>query len=286
MTIREAKKIHLDSPSAALDISCFLEEITGFSKTALLLNERTELSDSQENTFLKYCQMRNKGLPVAYILHKKDFFARTFYVDENVLIPKPDTEILVERSIAILKEKFSMEKISAADVCTGSGCIGVSVILERGDNFDQLVMTDISTLALDIAKKNAEALVLDKNLFDKITFHKGDLLEGLGNFHMILSNPPYVPRLLAEELLKDGRNEPLLALDGDVTHTSTDGLALPKRLIDQILSHLIPGGVFLMELGEYNIEKARDYAMEKGFNNLSIHKDLEGQLRVLEGWLF
>lgn len=288
MTVREAKQIHLDSPSQKLDISIFLEAVTGFSKTALLLNERTELSEQQEKTFLEYCEKRNKGLPVAYILHKKEFYGHSFYVDENVLIPKPDTEILVERAISLVKETaFEKEKkLSVADVCTGSGCIGVSLLLETGSKIDSLFMTDLSPKALEVAKKNAEKLVTEKDLSKKITFREGDLLEGLGTFDIFLSNPPYVPLKLTNELLKDGRSEPFLALNGDTEETSTDGLALPKRLIDQLFHHLNKGGVFLMELGEYNIEKARDYAMGKGFRELVIHRDLEGQLRVLEGRLF
>lgn len=287
MTIREAKQTRFDSLSLSLDISCFLEDITGLSKTALLLNDKKELGFQEEKTFLDYCQKRNTGLPVAYILHKKDFYGHTFYVDENVLIPKPDTEILVERALSIVEE-CSLKKgncISVSDICTGSGCIGLSVLLEGGRNIESILMTDISEKALEVAKKNAACLLQEKELFQKASFLQKDLLEGLGTFDLILSNPPYVPRLLARELLQDGRNEPLLALDGDVNDDSNDGLALPKRLIDQLKMHINPDGGFLMELGEYNIEKARDYAMEKGFKDLVIHKDLEGQLRVLEGRL-
>lgn len=288
MTVKEAKRIKLSSPSPALDLNCFLQELTGFDKTKLLLNQDALLTSDQENTLLTWCSLREKGLPVSYILNKRDFYGRTFYVDQNVLIPKPDTEILVERAIEILNTDFESKEgdgFSVADICTGSGCIGLSVLLENGNKIGSITMTDISSEALNVAKKNAEGLVTEDCLSQKISFVSGDLMENLGTFDLILSNPPYVPKKLCDELLQDGRGEPLLALDGDVDSGSDDGLALPKRLLNQIKEHLNKNGIFLMELGEYNIEKARDYAGSVGFSGLVIHKDLEGQLRVLEGRL-
>ncbi len=187
-------------------------------------------------------------------------------------------------------------------MCTGSGCIAISVLktlyetkkipLERLPKF---TLVDISDKALEIARKNAESL-LDtvKNggsakLLERVRFIQSNLFEQLPyQFDAVLTNPPYVPSSLTDELLKDGRSEPRLALDGDITITgdhadSDDGLEIIRNLMPQIYDHTVFGGFFLMETGEYNMRGAENLSYRAGFRHSRVFNDLEDQERVLYG---
>ena len=235
------------------------------------------------------------GLPVAYITGKKEFFGIEFFVTPDVLIPKPDTEILVEHALKKILD-YEKKEISLADVCTGSGCIGLSVLFnvnikekDSGKKIN-LVMTDLSPAALDVAKKNAENIFSDSKGKNKIEFLQGDLLCGKSGFDFILSNPPYVPHCEVEKLLLDGRSEPRLALDGDIdffvsrkSPETDDGLAVIRRLVPLAYNALNDGGIFLMESGEYQAEDVRNLFCEAGFSETETLNDLSGQQRVTAG---
>ncbi|MCQ2572485.1 MAG: peptide chain release factor N(5)-glutamine methyltransferase [Treponema sp.] len=273
------------SPSSGLDVSCFLCSILNCDKTFLLLHHKDLLTQKQEETFFDYIEKRQKGLPVAYITGKKEFFGLDFFVTPDVLIPKPDTEILVENAI---EEISKIKNAKVCDMCTGSGCIGISVAKSVPHYLD-LTLVDISPAALEIAKTNANSIIphykpafIQSNLFEEIPEHE--------KYHFILTNPPYIPASLVDSLLTDGRSEPRLALDGDNniasdTPEKNDGLGIIRNLFPQMKNHLSPGGIFLMETGEYNAEAAAKLAEENGFINIEILKDLEGQLRVVKGTL-
>mgnify|MGYP002861411072 CR=1 FL=1 len=181
-------------------------------------------------------------------------------------------------------------------MCTGSGCIGLSILknLLEEKNIEEgllpkIILADISKEALLISEKNARSLFSEKSSLvkSKISFCQTNLFENLKEtFDIIVSNPPYIPSHITEELLKDGRSEPRLALDGDVNlngekSQSNDGLEVIRNLIPQAKKRLSPGGIILMETGEYNAKKAAKIAENLGFKS-KIHKDLEGQLRVVE----
>lgn len=283
-----------------LDANILLCHFLNISKSQLICDDSKIITEIQLEKIQKAIDLRLSGLPIAYITKVKEFFGYNFYVDENVLIPKPDTELLVEKAIStameILKNNFCFdekETYKIADICTGSGCIGISVLKELYKNFNSIVdvtLTDISEKALEIAQKNANSL-LSEDEKRNINFYKGDLFQAnlvseyknqndnLENakFDMILSNPPYVPTKITDELLSDGRCEPRLALDGDI-----DGLKIVRRLILDVKKHLKKGGVFFLETGEYNAEEAADCLLEAGYINIFIHKDLAGLLRLVE----
>ena len=261
-----------ESPS--LDVSIILSHFLGMTRSHLIAHPET-LIDSIEPAFFDAIDKRAHGLPVAYITGTKEFWGLPFMVTPDVLIPKPDTEVLVERAIAIIDRDSS--RVTAPyrvlDVCTGSGCIAVSLKATRADI--DITATDISAKALAVARVNAGRL--------PVTFIEGDLREGLpllGGFHLIVSNPPYVPSAVTANLLADGRGEPSLALDG-----GGDGLDLVRSLVDNVGVSLVSGGTLLVEAGEYNARSAAEYFREKGFVNVLIHKDLEGMDRVIEGTL-
>lgn len=279
------------SPSAQLDVEVFLLYALNFSRTQLLLKKDEEIPPQKLEWLLAAVEKRKTGLPVAYITGHKEFYGYDFFVNPSVLIPKPDTEILVERAVELVIEKMDArpnQLLTVCDMCTGSGCIALAVyktlkeVYKIADgSMPKFTLVDISSDALEVAKQNA------KNLDCDVRFARSNLFDVVpGSFDLILTNPPYIPATLVDELLQDGRNEPRLALDGDVdeygTHTKTnDGLDLIRRLIPQMKQHLAPMGTVLMEAGEYNAKAAASIAENYGFKT-EILKDLEGQLRVVE----
>lgn len=295
--VKELSSSKRPSPSPALDVSVLLEHFLKMSKTELLLNASRELSADEEEILRDAIKKRTTGLPVAYITGHKEFYGYDFIVTPDVLIPKPDTEILVEKALDTILQKMDAHPeivLSICDMCTGSGCIGLSVLknlLEEQEipsgSLPKLTLCDISGAALEIAKKNARALLPPEEA-DEIRFIKTNLFSEVEyTFDIILTNPPYVPSKMTTELLKDGRSEPRLALDGNVnifgiTNEEGDGLELIRSLWPEAKEHLVHNGVVLMETGEYNAEENALLAENEGFRNIRIHRDLEGQLRVTE----
>ena len=302
MTIREAQlwgrkildEAPVPSPSQNLDVDCFLQSILDCDKTFLLFKRDTQLTESQVQTLQDYLTKRQTGLPVAYIIGKKEFYGRDFHVDSSVLIPKPDTELLVEKSVEILTEKYKAHPSSilrVCDMCTGSGCVGISVLAEiiennliPRDHLPMILMADISEKALDVAKKNA-SLLIPEEYRSNLRFVRTNLFEMTGGtFDLIMSNPPYVPYSVTMELLKDGRSEPVLALNGDVNLEGDptgrdDGLGIIRNLVGQAWASLNAEGVLIVESGEYNAEETEHIFRLNGFTRTEIFRDLEGDLR-------
>lgn len=276
------------TPTAQLDCDCILSFVIGFPKEYIFLNPEKQLTQKQVAFFFECIERRRTGLPVAYIVGEKEFFGFDYFVSEDVLIPKPDTELLVEQAVGLILAKIQntscYEKIRILDVCTGSGCIIVSVwniLKHKGfENRISLFACDICDKALAVAKKNAEKYKCP------VQFRQGDLLTPFfwekqdNSFDFILANPPYVPREIADKLLLDGRNEPFIALNGDCGGTS-DGTGLIKRLIVQALQILRQDGFLLMEAGEYNIHSVASTLDVNGFKNIEILKDLSNMPRLL-----
>ena len=288
----------IPSPSPVLDADCILEFVLNKNKTYFLLHGNEEVDSENISKICECVTKRRKGLPIAYISGHKEFYGFDFIVTPDVLIPKPDTEILVELAINYIREKIFANPnkiLTICDMCTGSGCIGLSVLkmlINDGsipqDRIPKFTLVDISSKALDIAEENFNNLIPDyyKN---RVRFIQSNLFENVtGSFDVILTNPPYIPTSMVNDLLKDGRNEPPLALNGDITETGDnntcdDGLEIIRRLIPQAYEKLTYNGVILMETGEYNAEAASKLEKKIGLRNVCIHKDLSGQLRVVEG---
>ena len=302
MTVQEAKIYGknnlLSSPTPALDTEVLLQFITGFDKTHLLLNRDFELTAEQEEQFFSSIKKRQTGLPIAYITGHKEFFGLDFLVTPTVLIPKPDTELLVELALDVLEDKFraGFDRLNqhiptVCDMCCGSGCVALSIAkaseqLANCQPEIKFTLVDISEKALEVAKKNAERL-LGKE--ESLSFIRSNLFENIPHsFDIIVTNPPYVPHSEAVELLKDGRSEPILALDGDVSENgewsgSEDGLGLIRRLVPQCYEHLNPNGVLIMETGEYNAEKTAELFKKAGFRNVRIEYDMNEMMRDVLG---
>ncbi len=299
MTVREAqtravgvlmeaaKTGKADFTSPALDSAVLLAHFMGTTRSHLMAHPESDIGGA-ESRFFAAIERRARGLPVSYLTGLREFWGLEFLVNEDVLIPKPDTETLVERAVAILDgvQSGNHVPVSVIDVCTGSGCIAVA--LKRDFPDMDMTATDISVEALEVARNNASRLLGDPHGNVPIRFVQGDLRAGLpppasrvsppDGYDLIVSNPPYVPTDVARGLLEDGRGEPLLALDGGV-----DGLDLVRALIDEGIDALIPGGRILIETGEYNARAAADHLSLRGFVDIVIHRDLAGLDRVIEG---
>ena len=309
MTLQEFKKYGIErlkskSPSPQLDLEVLLQYILNCDRTYLLLHSKHPLPQEKEAWLQEAIQKRMTGLPVAYITGHKEFYGYDFLVSPAVLIPKPDTEILVERALDLIIEKMEArpyQLLTICDMCTGSGCIGLSVMKSLIELYKiplgqlpKITLIDISEQALEITQQNIEHLTLPRELFRVVRSNLFEQfsLTGGWTFDLILTNPPYIPHSLVDQLLQDGRNEPRLALDGDVSLTgdpayteegqkADDGLEIIRNLIPQAKEHLSPKGQILMETGEYNAKAAACIAQDHGFKT-KIHTDLEGQLRLVE----
>ena len=288
--------------SLMLDADVLLQHFLNKPRAWLFAHDDADIS-SIRKAFCAAVEQRCTGLPIAYITGEKDFWGLPFHVSPDVLIPKPDTELLVERSLAIIREKAAAllpeQNLFILDPCTGSGCVAISILHTlEAENIRNLccIAADISPAALAIARLNAERL-LSAETQTRLHIIEGDMHalpetiarfeESLSSssliskpirFDLIAANPPYVPSTLTQELLKDGRNEPALALDG-----GSDGLDFIRILTNNTCTVLNRNGVLLSEVGEYHAQAASKLFETAGFSDVRIHQDLTSQDRLIEG---
>ena len=288
--------------SLTLDADVLLQRFLNKPRAWLFAHDDADISPIRE-AFCAAVERRCTGFPIAYITGEKDFWGLPFHVSPDVLIPKPDTELLVERSLAIIREKATAlrqeQTLFMLDPCTGSGCVAISILhtLEaEGIRNICCIAADISPAALAIARRNAQRL-LSAETQTRLYIIEGDmrtlpetiarfrespspssLLPNILRFDLIAANPPYVPSALTQELLKDGRSEPALALDG-----GSDGLDFIRILTNNTRTVLNRNGVLLSEVGEYHAQAARRLFETAGFSDVRIHQDLAGQDRLIEG---
>ena len=232
-----------------LKVRILLTDILKQSKEYLVINNTKELSLQEEKEFKEKIEKLKSGYPIQYITNKQFFRNCEFYVDENVLIPQPDTEILVEEAIKILKEKFFQKnKINILDLCTGSGAIIVSLgkELEKISEKYNFYGTDISEKAIEIAQKNANSNNVN------VKFYLGDLFESINvneKIDLIVSNPPYIETDVIKTLSLEVQKEPIIALDGGIT-----GLDFYKRIAKESKKVLTTKGYLIVEIGYNQME--------------------------------
>ena len=292
MTISEFRKEQtkqlINSTTPSLDVDCLLCHVLEKNRSWVLAHQDENLDELNLKKLNSFIDQRKTGLPIAYIIEKKEFFGLEFFVNKNVLIPKPDTELLIEKAIEIIEQDFQNKISKVADVCTGSGCVFISIAkqFENTKNI-KYFSTDVCHKALEVAKINSQKILGQTFTENNVQFNLADLLDNVTEkFDMIVSNPPYVPRSIVNDLLLDGRREPPLALDGDACYISTtdsnygDGMSLIRPLIKQSYEQLNDGGFFLIETGEYNAHLTREYLQEIGFSDIITFDDLSGQPRV------
>lgn len=259
-----------DVADANLDAWYLLSYVTGMSKSRYILDQNQQMDDNELYRYQDVLFERAKHVPLQHITGEQDFMGLTFWVNENVLVPRQDTETLVEE---VLKDIPSGSHI--LDMCTGSGCILISLIA-HGQGLSGIGI-DYSEDVLVVAKENSARLVNNKavflhsNLFEKVT----------GKFNVIVSNPPYIRTADVEELSTEVKDhEPRMALDG-----TEDGLFFYREITAQAVRYLNDGGYLFYEIGYDQGDDVSGLMKEAGFLDVQVIKDLAGHDRVVKGHL-
>ena len=301
----------VEEEEAALEVRLLLQESFSLNTAGYLLRkqeplckagiEQTEILQKL-HSFYENFEKRRRRIPLAQILGRQSFYGLDFYVNENVLIPRADTECLVDLVLEDYAElakqagKTYAEKRNSAhvsnkheddvenganssslkilDLCTGSGCIGISVAKHLP--YQELLLVDLSEKALAVAKKNAE-----KHLGENVTLLQSDLLTGVQEkkFSLLLSNPPYIVSRVIPSLEREvSEYEPKLALDG-----GEDGLVFYRRIAKEAKAVLLPGARLYLEIGYDQGESVKDIFQKEGYEAVEVFPDLSGNPRVLRG---
>lgn len=256
---------------ASLKARMILANILKKPKEYLLIHEEEELSLNDINKYKEDIKKLANNVPIQYIINKQEFMGLNFYVDENVLIPQPDTEILVEEVINICRDIDCREPektIKILDLCTGSGAIGISIA--KNIKNCEMTLSDISNDALKIAQKNSansNIKIIQSDLFEKIE----------EKFDIIVSNPPYIETKIISTLDKEVQMEPRLALDG-----GEDGLNLYRRIIKEAYKYLNSNGILALEIGYNQKDKVINLLKQSNmYVNIYFKKDLSKNDRIV-----
>lgn len=253
-----------------LDAVLLLSHALGTSKEKLLASYPDEVPHSAVNEFNNYLMKRLAGYPVSYIRRKKEFFGLPFYVDERVLVPRPDTETLVEKVLQHVDGMKAPPRV--LDLGTGSGCIAITLKHLRPQL--RITATDVSKSALNVCKINSRHL-----LSEPLRMVESDLFAHIQeSFDIIVSNPPYLKRSEVAEMEARHWPEPASALDGGV-----DGLDSIRILINEGYDYLSPGGAVFLEAGIEQIEAVEALFRARGYWQVAAYPDLSGRNRVVSG---
>ncbi len=273
MTIREIINEYKDKFENVQDIYSIIKYVTEMDNIQISLYKDLLLPEDFKTKIIYYLdKIINDNYPVQYITNSQAFFNEVYYVDENVLIPRQDTEILVEKAIDYIRNEGIKDAI---DLCTGSGAIGISVA--RNSDIEKVTLIDISEDALDVAYRNIE----DNSMEDKVTVLQSNLLEEVIKNQiktdMILSNPPYIKSEDMASLDANVKYEPALALDGGAT-----GMNFYEKIIEQAKYVLNNNGLLIFEIGYDELEQMKELiAKNKEYTMLESVKDYGGNDRVV-----
>ena len=276
MTIKEAlnkgmimlKSNKIESPK--LKSRLLLQYILKKPRQYIIVYDKNEITKQEQWEYFVNIEKLTKGIPLQHITRRQEFMKMDFYVDENVLIPRPDTEILVEEVINIANK---MENPVILDLCTGCGAIGISIA--KNVKNAKVYAVDISEKALEIAKKNAEALRVKQ----KVNFIKSDLFEKVKKmkFDIIVSNPPYIKKEDINYLSEEVQKEPKIALDGGI-----DGLDFYRKIVRQGYEYLKYGSYLCFEIGyDQKIDVIEIIENENKYIDTYCKKDLYGNDRII-----
>lgn len=264
----------IDSPR--LDAEVLLAFALDTTRMQLIIDSKRPLSEAELTRFRELVKRRRKKEPIAYVRGEREFYGRNFRVDKRVLVPRPDTETLVE--VALKRTAHVSMCMRALDLCTGSGCVAITLGRERPTS--QIFATDISRDALDVARTNALRLGAYN-----VAFVEGDLFTavaafaGGARFDVITANPPYIPHAEIATLMPDVRDfEPRLALDG-----GDDGLDLIRRIITDAPRFLAQGGVLAMEVGAGEAGPVQELFAARGFTSVTATRDYGRIERIVDG---
>ena len=265
---------------ARLDAWLLLEYTADISRAWYYAHPESEVNEEIVSEYLSLCQKRAEHIPLQHLTHQACFMGYDFYVDERVLVPRQDTEVLAEEALHQLR---NMRNPRILDMCTGSGCLLLSLLMELPDATGTGV--DISAAALAVAERNRKNLELEKRavLVQSDTFSGDYFQKNSGNisleYDMLISNPPYIPTEDIGKLMEEVRfHDPVLALDG-----REDGLYFYRRITEQAGKYLKPGGWLMYEIGCEQGADVSAIMQGEGFTEVAVKKDLAGLDRVVIG---
>lgn len=274
ITIEQLKKQGSDRlrdagiAEADLDAAYLLEYVLHIDRMAFLMDKEKEVSLEDASRYMEQIEVRAKHIPLQHITGEQEFMGYSFLVNEHVLIPRQDTEVLVEQVAKLADGKRVL------DVCTGSGCIILS--LDQLCNLTKAVGVDLSTEALKVARANGMRLDssvewIESDLFANVT----------GTFDIIVSNPPYIETKVIDGLMEEVRcHEPMMALDG-----GEDGLYFYRKIVEESPKYLTNNGYLCFEIGYNQGEEVKALMEHAGFQECQVIKDLAGLNRVVMGHL-
>ncbi|MBQ8203956.1 MAG: peptide chain release factor N(5)-glutamine methyltransferase [Clostridia bacterium] len=247
-----------------------IKHITGYNNAQILQKYTQSLTEFQENNLTVIIKQRQIRYPLQYILGKWNFFGREFFVGPGVLIPRSDTETLMDVCLEVIKDK---QTPAVLDLCAGSGCIGITIKGEKADS--DVILVEKFDEALSYAEKNAKHNKLQVNIV------KGDVLEGAcseGKYDLIVSNPPYITDEDMKTLQPEVKFEPETALGG-----GEDGLVFYRAITEKYKNSLKENGTLAFEVGVNQSDRVKELLLAAGFKNISTRKDLNGIERVVFG---
>lgn len=263
---------------AGLDAWLLLEYESGKNRAYYFAHCKEEADEEIKTPYMEKIRKRAQHIPLQHLTHQGYFMGYEFFVNENVLVPRQDTEVLVEEALSLIKEK---EVPQILDMCTGSGCILLSILLEREDALG--TGADLSEKALSVAEKNRETYHLETRaeLIKSDMFQSGYFEGKKESFDIIVSNPPYIPTEEIEKLQAEVRfHDPFMALDG-----KEDGLYFYRIIAKNAGEYLKPGGFLACEIGCDQGEDVKKMFESCGFSDVKVIKDLAGLDRVVSGKL-
>ena len=260
-------------PDAAIDAWHLLEYVTGISKAFYYGEPFRKISEDEANQYWKYIEKRAQRIPLQHITGSQEFMGYEFLVNEHVLVPRQDTESLVEEALKVIKPDMNI-----LDMCTGSGCILISLLKYAMERKHvprlQAVGADISEDAIAVAKENGQRLEVP------VTWIQSDLFENVSDkFDLIVSNPPYIRTEVIQGLEDEVKlHDPWIALDGH-----EDGLYFYRKIVNESISHLNEGAWLMFEIGYDQAADVSRLMEDTGFCNVYVKKDLAGLDRVVCG---
>lgn len=273
-TVREALQEGASRLSSAdtpfLDAAVLLAHAMGVSKEQLLAAYPDPVPQGVFSRYEEYLDARLRGIPVSYIRNKKEFYGLPFYVDQRVLVPRPDTETLIEHALELLDGRPWMRRV--LDLGTGSGCIAVTLAYLRPSL--EITAADLSAEALEVAQMNARHL-----LTESPRFLQSDLFAAVDErFDLILSNPPYLTSEELRRMAAENWPEPPAALDG-----GEDGLDCVRRIVEEGFAYLSDNGYLVLEAGMDQTEHIGELLRRRGYRDVETRRDLGGRHRTICG---
>ncbi|MDR2485892.1 MAG: peptide chain release factor N(5)-glutamine methyltransferase [Treponema sp.] len=281
MTVGEAlaegaallKTASIETPR--LDAALLLAEALHTDRAGLILRYLDPVSGEPRQRYGEFLKQRLAGDCVAYIVGHKEFRGLDFAINPGVLVPRPDTETLVEAALSYIDGLPACETCMLLDMCTGSGAVGIALKHERPRI--ALYASDISVAALKTAQENARRLLGNRD--GDFHFIQSDLFDRIeGRFTLITANPPYIPSAVIETLAQEVKQEPWIGLDG-----GEDGLEIIRRLIPKAKQYLSPGGMLLIEADPRQMSGIGTMLRDAGYREIKTYDDLSGRQRVIGG---